>query len=105
MATPTPSKTSTRGAIAPYAIIIAIFSISQLPGVKTWLSAVGSVSFAWPGLDIVDAAGKPVAATTFKLDHLKATGTLLLLAGVVTAAVYGSGRPWRSPPLRRPWSS
>jgi lactate permease len=36
----------------------------------------------------VDAAGHKVAATTFKLDHLKATGTLLLLAGVVTAAVY-----------------
>jgi lactate permease len=88
VATRTPNKTSTWGAIAPYAIIIAIFSISQLPGVKTWLSAVGSVSFPWPGLNIVDAAGHKVAATTFKLDHLKATGTLLLLAGVVTAAVY-----------------
>ena len=81
-------RTSTWGAIAPYAIIIAIFSISQLPGVKTWLATVGSVSFGWPGLDVVDAAGAKVAATTFKLDHLKATGTLLLLSGVLTAAVY-----------------
>jgi lactate permease len=88
VATRTPVRTSTWGAIAPYAIIIVIFSLSQLPGIKTWLSAVGSVTFDWPGLDLVDAAGKPVAATHFKLDHLKATGTLLLLAGVITAAVY-----------------
>jgi len=46
------------------------------------------VSFNWPGLDLVNAAGKPVSAVTFKLDHLKATGTLLLLSGLVTAAVY-----------------
>ena len=32
--------------------------------------------------------GKPVAATKFKLDHLKATGTLLLLSGVITMALY-----------------
>ncbi|KUM39331.1 L-lactate permease [Arthrobacter sp. EPSL27] len=75
-------------AIAPYLIIIAVFSVAQLPSVKTWLGQVGSVTFAWPGLDITDAAGKPVAATKFKLDHLKATGTLLLFSGLLTMALY-----------------
>ncbi|XAS64098.1 L-lactate permease [Micrococcaceae bacterium Sec5.8] len=75
-------------AIAPYLIIIAVFSVAQIPFVKTWLGQVGSVSFAWPGLDITDSAGKPVAATKFKLDHLKATGTLLLFSGLITLAIY-----------------
>ncbi|KRE71224.1 L-lactate permease [Arthrobacter sp. Soil762] len=75
-------------AIAPYLIIIAVFSVAQIPFVKAWLSQVGSVTFAWPGLDITDSAGKPVAATKFKLDHLKATGTLLLFSGLLTMLLY-----------------
>ncbi|RAX46077.1 L-lactate permease [Arthrobacter sp. AQ5-06] len=75
-------------AIAPYLIIIAVFSVAQIPFVKAWLSQVGSVTFAWPGLDITDSAGKPVAATKFKLDHLKATGTLLMLSGLLTMVLY-----------------
>ncbi|MDT0193839.1 L-lactate permease [Arthrobacter sp. AB6] len=75
-------------AIAPYLIIIAVFSVAQIPFVKAWLGQVGSVTFAWPGLDITDSAGKPVAATKFKLDHFKATGTLLLLSGIFTMALY-----------------
>ena len=75
-------------AIAPYLIIIAVFSMAQLPFLKTWLGQVGSVTFPWPGLDITDSAGKPVAATKFKLDHLKATGTLLLFSGLLTMVLY-----------------
>ncbi|MCU1436564.1 MAG: L-lactate transport [Pseudarthrobacter sp.] len=75
-------------AIAPYLIIIAVFSVAQIPFVKAWLSHVGTVTFAWPGLDITDSAGKPIAATKFKLDHLKATGTLLLFSGLLTMLLY-----------------
>lgn len=75
-------------AVLPYLVIIAVFGISQIPAVKSWLAAIGSVTFAWPGLSVVDAGGQPVAAQMFKLDHLKATGTLLLLSGVLVAACY-----------------
>ena len=75
-------------AIAPYLIIITVFSIAQIPAIKSWLNRVGTVTFHWPGLDVADAAGKPVAATKFKLDHLKATGTLLLFSGLITMALY-----------------
>lgn len=78
----------TWGAMAPYLVIIGIFTISQLPFVKSWLTAHGSVSFSWPGLDVGNASGKPVSTTIFKLDHIKATGTLLFLAGVVTCFIY-----------------
>lgn len=75
-------------AVAPYLIIMAVFSIAQIPAVKAWLTSVGSVTFEWPGLDAVDPDGKPVAAHKFKLDHLKATGTMLLISGMITMALY-----------------
>lgn len=87
------------GAIAPYAIIVIVFSISQIPAVKAWLLSIGQIKFPWPGLAflgpdgkasslIVNAAGNPVTTTIFTLDHLRATGTLLLLSGIITAIVY-----------------
>ncbi|HEY5852498.1 MAG TPA: L-lactate permease [Aldersonia sp.] len=75
-------------AIAPYLIIIVIFSIAQIPSVKHWLGDIGTTTFHFPGLDVIGLDGKPLTGTNFKLDHLKATGTLLLLAGVITAALY-----------------
>jgi lactate permease len=75
-------------AVAPYAIVIVIFSIAQIPAIKTWLSTVGSVTFAWPFLDIGHADGTAVSAQQFHLDHFGATGTLLLLSGIITAFVY-----------------
>lgn len=79
---------STFLAVLPYLIIIAVFGISQIPVVKSWLSSIGSVTFAWPGLNVMDANGKPVTAQMFKLDHIKATGSLLLLSGILVAACY-----------------
>jgi lactate permease len=79
---------STLGAVAPYLIIIAVFSLSQLPAIKPWLAAHGTWAFHWPALDVVDAAGKPLSAQTFKLDHIKATGTLLLLSGLIVMGIY-----------------
>ena len=82
------TKRSTLGAVAPYLVIIAVFSLSQLPVIKPWLAAHGTWAFHWPGLDVVDAAGKPLSVQTFKLDHLKATGTLLLLSGLMVMGIY-----------------
>lgn len=75
-------------AVAPYAIIIAVFSLAQIPVIKQWLGAVGTVTFRWPGLDVVNAAGDPVVSQDIHFDHLKATGTLLLISGLITAVLY-----------------
>ena len=75
-------------AVAPYLIIMGVFSVAQVPPVKAWLAEVGSTTFRWPGLDVVDAAGEPVGAQNFTLDHLRATGTLLFFSGVLTMALY-----------------
>lgn len=78
----------TLGAVAPYLIIIAVFSVSQVPAVRDWLLSVGRWTFQWPGLDVVNASGDPVAAQTFHLDHIRATGTLLLLSGLIVMATF-----------------
>jgi lactate permease len=75
-------------AVAPYLVIIAVFSLAQIPAVKEWLVTHGTVTFRWPGLDVVDASGEAVGAQKFKLEHLKAAGTLLLLSGIISMGIY-----------------
>jgi len=74
--------------VAPYAVIITVFSLAQLPAIKGWLGEVGTVTFRWPGLDVVDAAGDPAAGQDMHFDHLKATGTMLFISGLITVALY-----------------
>ena len=91
-------------AYAPYAIVIAIFSIAQIGAVKEALEQ-GTWTFPWPGLDIRDESGKAVD-TVYELNYLGATGTLLFLSGILTTSCCGSPRAarWAST-ARRPASS
>ncbi|MBN6033289.1 L-lactate permease [Amycolatopsis sp. 195334CR] len=73
-------------AYAPYLLIIAIFSIGQLPPVKKLLDSA-TWKFDWPFLDVAAANGKPVSGNTFSLPLLNTGGTLVLLAGLITAVV------------------
>ena len=76
-------------ATAPYLIIIAVFSIAQIPSVKAWLSANGSyVIKAWPGLDVQTASGEAPSAMKFTFDHIKGIGTMLFISGLATMALY-----------------
>jgi lactate permease len=82
-------------AYAPYLVIIVIFSIANLGPVKAALAdPPWTVAFGWPGLDVLGANGKPLASTTFTLGWLPAAGTLMILAGLITAAIL------RVPPRR-----
>lgn len=83
-----PDARSVWMATAPYLIIIAVFSLAQVPAVKAWLTEIGSVTFRWPGLDVVDSNGQAISAQTLRFDHVRATGTLLLLAGILTMLLY-----------------
>jgi lactate permease len=99
------------GAVAPYAIVVAIFAVSQLPFVKTsianWAGGYttgdgtkvpGALVFMWPGLEGCFKAGSDTAAAwtattacvspTINLWSVLSTGTLLFLGGVVTALIY-----------------
>ena len=73
-------------AVAPYLIIIVVFSIAQIPSVATWLTDNVGRSFRWPFLDVVNTHGKAVAAQKFTFNQT--TGTLLLVSGLATMALY-----------------
>jgi lactate permease len=76
-------------AFAPYAIIVAVFSLAQVTAVKTLLERA-TTKFAWPGLHITAPNGKPVG-TVYTLNLLSATGTLLLVSGLLSLLVLRIG--------------
>ena len=75
-------------AYAPYAVIIAIFSITNITAVKEFLAEKPfTYAFQWPGLDVRNTAGEPLASMTFNFNWLPAAGTLMIIAGVITAVI------------------
>ncbi|WP_306323749.1 MULTISPECIES: L-lactate permease [unclassified Streptomyces] len=75
-------------AYAPYALIVAIFSLAQIPAIKDWLAKANWV-FDWPFLNVADPSGKPVGGNIFTLPIFSTGGTLVLIAGLFTAVVIG----------------
>jgi lactate permease len=75
-------------AYAPYLIVIVLFSIANLGPVKSALAKEPwTVVFAWPGLHVLGSSGKPVSSSNFTLGWLPAAGTLMIIAGILTAIV------------------
>jgi lactate permease len=75
-------------AYMPYAIIIAVFSIAQIPAVKDALAeSPWTTTFQWPGLDVQSPDGEALSSLAFNFNWLPATGTLLLFSGLLTMAV------------------
>ncbi|HET7195309.1 MAG TPA: L-lactate permease [Nocardioides sp.] len=82
------SRSDVIKAYAPYAVIIAIFSIANITAVKEFLAEPPfTYEIDWPGLEVLSASGEPLASTTFVFNWLPAAGTLMILAGVITAAI------------------
>ena len=75
-------------AYAPYLVIIAIFSVANINAVKEALAKEPfTYAFQWPGLDVTNPAGEPLSSLTYNLNWLPAAGTLMILAGVITALI------------------
>ena len=75
-------------AYAPYLVIIAIFSLASITAVKEFLAKEPfTYVFAWPGLEVLNAAGDPVSSTTYTFNWLPAAGTLMIFAGLITALI------------------
>jgi lactate permease len=83
-------------AYSPYLIIIAVFSIAQIPAVKNKLAeSPWTTTFEWPGLDVRTPDGEPVSSLTFNFNWLPAAGTLMFISGLLTMAAIGV-RPGRA---------
>jgi lactate permease len=85
-----------RKAYAPYVIIVIVFALAQLPGIKQAVDSL-KLAFTWPFLDIAAPDGTPLTSSTVKysLTWLSTAGTLMVIAGVISAAVLGVGA-WRA---------
>ncbi|MBP2475236.1 lactate permease [Crossiella equi] len=82
---PEDSRRDVVTAFAPYAIIVAVFSLAQFDAVKALLGKATWV-FQWPGLHVAAANGKAVS-TVYTFNIGAATGTLLLLSGLLSLLV------------------
>jgi lactate permease len=88
------SKREALLAFAPYLIVVALFTLTSFGPLKDFLEgtpdspAHSGWKFAWPGLDVLNSAGKPLSSATFNLNVFTAGGTVLLVAGILTALVY-----------------
>jgi lactate permease len=75
-------------AYAPYLIIIAVFTLANIGPIKDALAKKPwTYAFHWPGLDILSTAGKPLSSMTFTFAWLSTPGTLMVIAGILTAVV------------------
>jgi lactate permease len=79
-------------AYLPYVFIIAAFSLAQIGFIKNALASL-TTEFQWPGLHLTNPAGVTLGSTTFHMNWVAASGTLLLVAGLLTIPVlHLSGR-------------
>jgi lactate permease len=85
-AAPADPPTEVWRAFAPYVVVIVLFAVAAIPAVAAALADT-TREFAWPGLHITTAAGQPLSLVTFKFDWLADSGTMLFIAGLVTAVV------------------
>lgn len=72
-------------AYAPYAIIIAVFVVCQLPAVKGLLEGA-TRTVRWPLLHLFTTGGTPSALPAFTFNVLTTPGTQMLVAGLLSMA-------------------
>lgn len=80
-------------ALFPYFLVIVIFGIAKLwkLGVDVPAALASTdVKIPWPILHdaLVNAEGKPLSSTIYSFQWLSTPGTLLLITGLIVAAVY-----------------
>ena len=80
-------------ALFPYFLVIVIFGIAKLwrwgADIPAFLAST-DISVPWPVLHdhLLDAAGNTVSSTVYTFTWLSSPGTLLLITGLIVAAVY-----------------
>jgi lactate permease len=81
--TATDSRADVVRAYLPYFVIIVVFALAQIGPIKSLLDTP-TQKFAWPGLHVVNGAGKAPSSATFTFNWLLAAGTLVLISGILT---------------------
>nr|WP_232021653.1 L-lactate permease [Pseudonocardia autotrophica] len=77
-----------RLAYLPYVVIVAVFALAQIPGLKGVLDSL-KLAFDWPGMAVLDPQGEPHSSTAYTLTWVSTAGTLMVVAAVIIAALLG----------------
>jgi lactate permease len=77
-------------AFVPYMIIIVVLGVCSLHAVALQLDKATN-AITWPGLQVLNAKGKPPASEIYKLNWLTAAGSQLFVCGLLTAAALRVG--------------
>ncbi len=75
-------------AFAPYLIVVLLFTLTSFGPLKDFLDTHSGPKFGWPGLDVLNSDGKKLSAATFNFNVFNAGGTVLLVAGLLTALLF-----------------
>ncbi|MCT1828602.1 L-lactate permease [Brevibacterium luteolum] len=80
-------------ALLPYLLVVAFFAVANMWKLGIDVPAAlasTTLEIPWPGLSehLLTADGSVVASTTYKLAWLSSPGTILLITGLVVAAIY-----------------
>jgi lactate permease len=84
----------------PWLILMAVVFLWGLPAVKTWLDSLFRLAIPFPGLDQLVQRVPPVVTTptiegaSYNFNLLSATGTAILISGVLAGFALGAG-PWQ----------
>jgi lactate permease len=82
-----PSRGQTLRAFTPYAVLTVLLALVSIQSpVSRWVAQFAT-KFTWPGVHVVSASGKRVTLDSFSVDWLGATGTVLLVTGLISVAV------------------
>jgi lactate permease len=74
-------------AFSPYILLTVLFALVSIQSPIQEFVAGQNISFGWPGLQVVSAAGKSLSIAKYDLGWLGAAGTMLLFTGVLTALI------------------
>ena len=92
-----PRGAALRKAWMPWIILMVLVFLWGLPQVKTWLDGVFRLSLSFPGLDqmvqrMPPVVAKPeIEAAKYNFNLLSATGTAILISGVLSGLLLGAG--------------
>lgn len=78
---------ATLRAFSPYAVLTALLTLVSLAGPVARFTARLGARFSWPGADVAGLDGRPLGLRAVRYDWLSATGTVLLVTGIVSAAM------------------
>ena len=86
-------------AFGPYLMVVALFTAVSFGPLKTFLGAHSGWKFAWPGLNVGNSAGEPLARDDVQLQPvlgggLGASGRRVAHRAAVRVSVARRPAPW-----------